>query len=57
MEGISLHNSNYQWRIVFDWCLAFPSNCLILLPPRRLQLQLNKKRHSQEVGIIIINQG
>ena len=53
MEGISLHNSNYQWRIVFDWCLAFPSNCLILLPPRRLQLQLQlNKRHSQEVGII-----
>ena len=37
MEGISLHNSNYQWQIVFDWCLAFPSKCLILLPLRRLQ--------------------
>lgn len=45
MEGISLHNSNYQWQIVFDWRLAFPSNCLILLPLRRLHL--HKKRHSQ----------
>ena len=48
MEGISLHNSNYQWRIVFDWRLAFPSNCLILLPPTPRRLQLHKKRHSQK---------
>ena len=41
MEDISLHNSNYQWQIVFDWCLAFPSKCLILLPLRRLQLHKN----------------
>ena len=41
MEGISLHNSNCQWQIVFDWCLAFPSKCLILLPLRRLQFHKN----------------
>ena len=45
MEGIFLHNSNYQWQIAFDWRLAFPSKCLILFPLRRLQL--HKKRHSQ----------